>query len=126
MEMDNGLENNQSSEDNNEERENQIKEENFFYNTKTREVVWELPKLDSNTGIVSPVKEVVFQISIKPKDSDVGKIMKIMDEVKATGYDEFVNKEIITLESELTTELPDDYSIGIKEGIVVEGVESEE
>jgi hypothetical protein len=123
LEADDGLENNQSSEDNNEERENQIKEENFFYNTKTREVVWELPKLDANTGITSPVKEVVFQISIKPKDSDVGKIMKIMDEVKATGYDEFVNKEITTFESELTTELPDDYSIGIKEGIVIRGVE---
>ncbi|MCK4891471.1 MAG: hypothetical protein KAS78_02265, partial [Candidatus Pacebacteria bacterium] len=126
MEIDDGLENNQSDEDNSEERENQIKEENFFYNTKTREVVWELPKLDANTGITSPVKEVVFQISVKPKDSDVGKIMKIMNEVKAVGYDEFVNKEIITFESELTTELPDDYSIGIKEGIVIEGLKDEE
>ena len=126
MEIDDGLENNQSDEDNSEERENQIKEENFFYNTKTREVVWELPKLDANTGITSPVKEVVFQISVKPKDSDVGKIMKIMNEVKAVGYDEFVNKEITTLESELTTELPDDYSIGIKEGIVINGVEDGE
>ena len=122
METDKGLENNQSGEDNSEERENQIKEENFFYNTETREVVWELPKLDANTGIVSPVKEVVFQISIKPEDSDVGKIMKIMNEVKAVGYDEFVNKEITTFESELTTELPDDYSIGIKEGIVIKGL----
>ncbi|MCK4525414.1 MAG: hypothetical protein KAU07_03180, partial [Candidatus Andersenbacteria bacterium] len=126
MEMNDSLENNQSGEDNSKERENQIKEENFFYNTKTREVIWELPKLDANTGITSPVKEVVFQISIKPKDSDVGKIMKIMNEVKATGYDEFVNKEIITFESELTTELPDDYSIGIKEGIVILGLENEE
>ncbi|NOQ67908.1 hypothetical protein GQ568_00525 [Patescibacteria group bacterium] len=126
MEIDDGLENNQSDEDNSEERENQIKEENFFYNTKTREVIWELPKLDANTGIVSPVKEVVFQISINPKDSDVGKIMKIMNEVKAVGYDEFVNKEVIAFESELTTELPDDYSIGIEEGIVIEGVESGE
>ena len=122
MGTDEGLENNQSGEDNSEERENRIKEENFFYNTETREVVWELPKLDANTGIVSPVKEVVFQISIKPEDSDVGKIMKIMNEVKAVGYDEFVNKEITTFESELTTELPDDYSIGIKEGIVIKGL----
>jgi len=108
------------------ERENQIKEENFFYNTKTREIVWELPKLVANTGINSPVKEVVFQIGIKPEKTDVGKIMKIMDEVKAVGYDEFVNEEIITFESELTTKLPDDDSIGTEEGIVIEGASSEE
>ena len=122
IEVNDDLENNQSSE----EIENQIKEENFFYNTKTKEVVWELPKLDANTGIVSPVKEVVFQISIKPEKTDVGKVMKIMNEIKASGYDEFVDKEITAFESELTTELPDDYSIGPEEGVVIEGVEGEE
>ena len=120
------LENDQDNKNNNKERENQIKEENFFYNTKTREIVWELPKLVANTGINSPVKEVVFQIGIKPEKTDVGKIMKIMDEVKAVGYDEFVNEEIITFESELTTKLPDDDSIGTEEGIVIEGASSEE
>lgn len=122
----NDLENNQNSEDSNKERENQIKEENFFYNTKTREVIWELPSLDANTGINSPVKEVVFQIGIKPEKNDIGKTIKIMDEVKAVGYDKFVNKEIITFESELTTELPDDDSIGVEEGIVIEKAGNEE
>jgi hypothetical protein len=42
-----------------------------------------------------------------------------MNKVEAIGFDEFTNEEIITLESELTTELPDDYSIGLEEGIVV-------
>ena len=123
---DSDLENDQDSKDDNKERENQIKEESFFYNTKTREVIWELPRLDANTGINSPVKEVVFQIGIKPEKTDIGKTIKIMDEVKAVGYDEFVNKEIITFESELTTELPDDDSIGAEEGIVIEKVENEE
>jgi len=123
---DSDLGNDQDSEDDNKERENQIKEESFFYNTKTREVIWELPRLDANTGINSPVKEVVFQIGIKPEEADVGKTIKIMDEVKAVGYDEFVNKEIITFESELTTELPDDDSIGVEEGIVIKKSENEE
>jgi len=46
-----------------------------------------------------------------------------MNEVGAIGFDEFTNKEIVTLESELTTELPDDYSIGPEEGIVIENSE---
>jgi len=104
--------------------ENKIKEENFFYNTKSREVVWELPLLEANTGIVSPAKEVVFQVSIRPTESDIGKILTIMNEVKATSNDKFTNEKINTYESELTTELPDDYSIGIEEGIVVENSEN--
>ncbi len=100
--------------------------EKFFYNIKTREVIWEIPKLDANTGITSPVQEVVFQIRIKPIDFDIGKVLQIMGNVTAIGYDEFVRKEIEAFSSELTTNLPDDYSIGIKEGIVIEGLKDEE
>ncbi len=96
-------------------------EERFYYNSETREVIWEIPKLDANTGNVSPVKEIVFQISINPASSDIGKVLKIMNELKASGYDEFIGKEIQTSDSELTTELPDDDSIGVKEGVVAEG-----
>lgn len=97
----------------------QIKEERIFYNPETREVVWEIPELDANTGIISPVKEVVFQISINPKHSDIGKVVKIINGIKAVGYDSFANKQITFSGSEITTELPDDYSIGEKEGIVI-------
>ncbi len=98
----------------------EMKEERFYYNSETKEVIWEMPKLEANTGNVSPAKEVVFQISIKPTSLDVGKVLKIMNETEASGYDEFIGKEIQTSDSELTTELPDDDSIGIKEGVVVE------
>jgi hypothetical protein len=96
-------------------------EERFYYNSETKEVIWEMPKLEANTGNISPVKEVVFQISVNPTSSDVGKVLKIMSEVKASGFDEFIGKEIYAFDSELTTELPDDDSIGIKEGVVAEG-----
>jgi len=99
----------------------EMKEERFYHNFDSKEVVWEMPKLEANTGNVSPVKEVVFQISINPASSDIGNVLKIMNEVKASGYDEFIGKEIQTFDSELTTELPDDDSIGIKEGVVAEG-----
>jgi len=102
---------------------NQILEEKFYYNTVTREIIWEMPELSANTGLISPSKEIVYQISITPEDSDVGKTIKIMNEVEAIGFDEFTNEEIVTFESELTTELPDDYSIGLEEGIVIENSE---
>lgn len=110
---------NSESFENLEAEENQIKEEKFYYNTVTREIVWEIPELSANTGLVSPSKEIVYQISIIPADSDIGKTMKIVNETGAVGFDEFTNEEITALESWLTTELPDDYSIGPEEGIVI-------
>lgn len=103
-----------------------LKEEKFYYNTKTREVIWEIPMLNANTGVVSPVKEVVFQIKINPIDSDVGNVLKIVNEVKATGYDDFTNKEIEAIDIALTSELPDDYSIGVNEGIVIANSDKED
>ncbi len=99
----------------------EMKEERFYYNSGSREVIWEMPKLEANTGNVSPAKEVVFQISIKPTSFDIGKVLKIMNETGSSGYDEFIGKEMQAFDSELTTELPDDDSIGIKEGVVAEG-----
>jgi len=100
-------------------QEDQIEEERFYYNPETREIVWEIPELDANTGIILPAKEVVFQVSVTPEEDDVGKTLEIMDEVKATSQDEFTGNTIETLDSGLTTELPDDYSIGVEEGIVI-------
>ena len=115
-----------NSQDDSETEEYQMTEERFYYNTVTREIIWEMPELSANTGLISPSKEIVYQVSITPEDSDVGKTIKIMNEVGAVGFDEFTNEEITTLESELTTELPDDYSIGAEEGIVIDRSEEEE
>ncbi len=106
--------------------EDEVMVEDFYYNTKTREIIWEIPLLGANTGIASPAKEVIFQISIKPAKSDVGKTIVLMNDVKAVGFDEFTQTEIMTIESELTSELPDDYSIGVNEGIVISNSDNEE
>ncbi len=113
------LENDEDDNDFQEEEKEIIEEEKFYYNPETREIVWEMPGLSANTGIISPAKEVVFQVSITPEEEDIGKTMEIMSEVKATSQDEFTRNTIETFDSALTTELPDDYSIGVEEGIVI-------
>jgi len=96
-------------------------EEEFYYNVKTREIVWKIPRLEANTGTVYPPREVVFQISVMPESVDIGDVLKIMDKVEVSGYDEFTGEKITNIENELTTELPDDNSIRIEEGVVVSG-----
>lgn len=99
-------------------------EEIFYYNVQTREIVWEIPKLNANTGVLSPSKEVVFQISVTPAEADVGKFLKILNETRVTGHDEFVGETIEGEGDVLTTELPDDESVGTGEGIVVKSSDS--
>lgn len=100
-------------------------EEMFYYNIQTREIIWEIPKLNANTGILSPSKEVVFQISVTPTEADVGEFLKILNETMATGYDEFIGATVEGIGDALTTELPDDESVGAGEGIVVKSSETE-
>lgn len=100
-------------------------EEMFYYNIQTREIIWEIPKLNANTGVLSPSKEVVFQTSITPKETDVGEFLKILNETRAMGYDEFVNTTVEGIGDALTTELPDDESVGVEEGIVIKSSEIE-
>lgn len=97
-------------------------EEKLYYNTETREVVWVIPSLDANTES----KEIVYQVSITPEEANIGEVMEIMNELKAVGFDEFTNTEVAITESGITTELPDDYSIGTEEGIVINGVQEED
>jgi len=99
--------------------ERQIGEERFYYDAETREVVWEIPKLDANTGTFSPAKEVVFQVSVAPQETDVGNFMAIMNKIEAEGYDDFTGKKIAVSENGLTTELPDDVSIGAEGEVVI-------
>lgn len=96
-------------------------EEMFYYNVQTREIIWEIPKLIANAGVLSPSKEVVFQISIMPAEADAGEFFKILNETRAAGYDEFVGAIVEGIGDVLTTELPDDESVGVEGGIVISG-----
>ncbi len=103
-----------------------VSEEKFYYNSQTREVVWEIPGFAANMGILSPAEEVVFQVGITPKTEDVGKVIKIMDKANVSGYDKFTNSDISSLGSEITTDLPDDDSVGPEEGAVIPASEGSE
>jgi len=95
-----------------------IEKEDFYYNTITREVVWVMSKAEANMGITSPAKEVVFQLGATPVESDVGKTILVVDKVSVSGYDDFTLSNISNVDGEITSDLPDDDSIGLEEGVV--------
>lgn len=119
-EVDGKLESVDNFQEGEDEIEIKIEKEKFYYNPETREIVWEMPFLEANIGVIVPAKEVVFQVRIEPREEDIGKVLELMGETRAIARDKFTGSFIETLDSGLTTELPDDYSIGVEEGIVIQ------
>ncbi|MFA6096903.1 MAG: hypothetical protein WC788_04740 [Candidatus Paceibacterota bacterium] len=95
-----------------------IEKEDFYYDPTTREVVWVIPKIEANMGISSPAKEVVFQVGVTPEAADTGNTIMVVDKVTVSGYDDFTLSGISNVEGEIASDLPDDDSIGLEEGVV--------
>jgi len=89
------------------------------YNFNTGQLVWHISSLPSATGILLPVKEVVFQVSITPGLANVGHLLELIGQSKVSGYDDFVGLEISSADKPIDTDLPDDLTVSRNQGTVV-------
>lgn len=89
------------------------------WNGSNMQVVWHVGDLLANTGIISPVPEVIFQVSAVPDNSDIGNYMMLTGKTEITGTDNFTGVPLSTIHEEITTRLFSDFSIGPEEGKVV-------
>lgn len=86
--------------------------EGLTYNPATGQIVWQIDKLPAATGILSPVKQVVFQVAFVPSISQISNIAEIVQHAKASGSDLFTENVLTTSEKTLRTDMPDDPIIG--------------
>ena len=89
------------------------------YDPITRKVTWYIGYLPAGTGIITPVRQVAFQIGLIPSLYQVGDLVKLIEESKAVGKDYFVNEKIQAKDKEIYTDLPDDDTISRRDGKVV-------
>ncbi len=90
------------------------------YDERTGSVIWQAGNIPANTGIVSPIKEIVFQVNIKPIITQKDMLVRLLEETIITGKDNFTEENLETKISPLSTDLPNDPSVSEKEGKVVE------
>lgn len=90
----------------------------IFYDINTRTIAWEAGDIEVGTGIISPLKEVLFQVSVAPSLSDVGNYLVLVDQNSLTATDEFTLSDLTVNAEGITTRLPDDLSVGSEEGKV--------
>jgi hypothetical protein len=81
------------------------------YEENSGNLVWQVGDLASGTGVLSPVKEVSFQVSITPNSSQVGEILKLLNQVKALGEDDFTNQKTGDTAREIDTILENDTDV---------------
>jgi len=94
------------------------KDENIKYDSSTGRITWQIGRLSSATGLLSPVKLVAFQVGFVPSLGQVGEITTIVKEARAFGIDDFTGVNLSALADDLKTDMPDDATVGFEKGKV--------
>lgn len=83
-------------------------------------VKWKVGTLPAFTGKFTPVAKITFYLSVTPDDSDRGKPITILKDLKGEGLDSFTNVKISDeLSNELITSNLDDDTLDINNGGIV-------
>lgn len=85
--------------------------EDISYNDRTNKIVWNVGSLGVGEGILSPKREVAFQVSIRPEVNQVDKSPMLLGASLAKGKDVFTNEVIQSESHEKTIGLREDASI---------------
>jgi hypothetical protein len=93
--------------------------EDITYDPNRGTITWNVGQVTAGTGIISPLKQVAFQISFVPSLGQAGKSPDLFDST-LTGTDDFTNVTIERNTPKLTTAAPTDPAVPKGGGIVIE------
>jgi hypothetical protein len=88
------------------------------YNERTNSIIWNIGNLTAGTGIMSPGKEVSFQVKIKPSADQTGDAAPLLKESVFSARDLFTQESISARVSDKSTHLLEDSSLGVNFKVV--------
>jgi hypothetical protein len=94
--------------------------EDIIYDENRGTITWNVGQVTAGTGIISPIKQVAFQISVTPSLGQLGKSPDVLFESLFTGEDNFTNAPIERSASKLNTSAPTDPAVPRGGGVVIE------
>lgn len=77
--------------------------EDITYNPETREVSWNLGRVEQGTGIESNPRQTIFQIGITPFSQQVGTTVNLSSDINVSAEDSFTGANITFSRSPLST-----------------------
>ena len=95
-------------------------QEDLTYNPSTKEIIWNISRIQKGAGITAPGRSVSFQVAFIPSLSQAGTLPVIINEAILTGYDDFANVDVKVNKAPLRTQLDNDSSFPSAGGMVVE------
>lgn len=90
------------------------------YHSSSGRLLWEIGSLPAASGILSPVKQVAFQVAITPGLAYLDSYVELIGQSRATGQDNFTDQLVKSFSSIIDTSLPDDPLIVGRDGRVIE------
>ena len=66
--------------------------ENATWNDRTQQLKWNLGKISSGTGILSPSRELIFLISVVPQANQVNSLITILQGTEVSAKDMFTQE----------------------------------
>ncbi len=94
--------------------------EDIVYDPNRGIVTWNVGQVTAGAGIISPIKQVAFQVSISPSLGQVGESPDILHESVLTGTDNFTGTAIEEQAGRLNTIAPTDPMVPKGGGVVIE------
>jgi len=94
--------------------------EDIVYDENRGSITWNVGQVTAGTGIISPVRQVAFQVALTPSLGQVGKTPDVLFESSLVGTDNFTNIPINRSAQKLNTVAPTDPAVPRGGGIVVE------
>ncbi|MDO8557949.1 MAG: hypothetical protein Q7S09_02010 [bacterium] len=90
------------------------------FNEATGEVIWFIPRVPANTGITQPAFETVFQVSVIPSTTQVGKSVELIRASLLSAVDSFTGRQLTAdIQAIRTDQLSDDIANDRAFGIVI-------
>ncbi|MEA2113606.1 MAG: hypothetical protein U9P63_03060, partial [Patescibacteria group bacterium] len=90
------------------------------HNPQTGKIIWEVGSLSASAGILSPVAQTAFQVSITPGLAHLGSVVELVGQSRVTARDSFTGTELTAADNIIETRLPDDPTVGYFDGTVIE------
>lgn len=82
------------------------------YNAASGEVVWEIANMPATKGVVGDTVEAIFQIENVPAINQVQSVVTLLGATQISSNDQFTGTQISGTGKEITTNLPDDMTLG--------------
>lgn len=93
---------------------------NFKYDSLNRKITWEVGKLPSATGILTPAKYVAFQIALTPSTTQINQVVELIKQSIIIGKDSFTGTDLRATDAVISSDIPDDPSGGWEKGRVLQ------